>query len=243
MDTAILEDLGLTQAEIKVYLALLQLGSSSAGKILEKSSLQNSVVHRALNSLIEKGLISFILKGKKKIYQATNPEHFYEFIEDKKINFEKILPELKEKQKQAKEKEQAAVYKGKKGINEIYNLLLNSRGKEYNTFGGGKRVTYDVMGEDWWYSLHTKRIAKKIKSRQVFDETIRKFGKQLNKRPLSKVKFLSQEFEQLTETIICGNFVAIVMFTENPYGLLIEDKTVAESYRKYFEQLWKIAKR
>jgi len=37
MDVSILEDLGLTQAEIKVYLALLELGSSSAGRILEKS--------------------------------------------------------------------------------------------------------------------------------------------------------------------------------------------------------------
>ena len=62
MDTSILEDLGLTQAEIKVYIALLELGSSSAGQILEKSGLQNSVVHRALNSLIEKGLISYILE-------------------------------------------------------------------------------------------------------------------------------------------------------------------------------------
>jgi len=243
MDISVLEDLGLTQAEIKVYTALLQIGSSTAGLVLEKSGLQNSVVHRALNSLIEKGLINFILEGKRKVYQATNPEYFYEFIEDKKTKFSKILPELKEKQKLSKEKEQAAVYKGKKGINEIYNKLLNSGGKEYNTFGGGKRVTYDIMGEDWWYSLHTKRISKRIKARQIFDETIRTFGEELNKRPLSKVKFLSQEFEQLTETIICGNFVAIVMFTENAYGLLIEDKTAVEGYKKYFEQLWKIAKR
>ncbi len=243
MDTSIFEDLGLTHAEIKVYLALLQFGSSTAGPILEKSGLQNSVVHRALNSLIEKGLISFILEGKRKVYQATNPEYFYEFIEDKKANFERILPELKEKQEKAKEKERAMIYKGKKGINEIYIKLLNSGGREYNTFGGGKRVTYDIMGEDWWYSLHTKRIARKIKARQVFDETIRQFGEQLNKRPLSKVRFLSQEFEQLTETVICGDYVAIVMFTEKPYGLLIEDKAVVEGYKKYFEELWKIAKK
>ncbi len=86
----------------------------------------------------------------------------------------------------------------------------------------------------------TARIAKKIKSRQIFDETIREFGEELNKRPRSEVRFLSQEFEQLTETVICGDFVAIVMFTENPCGLLIEDKSVAEGYKKYFETLWKI---
>jgi len=242
MDIEILEDLGLTQAEIKTYTTLLELGASTAGPVLEISHLQNSVVHRALKSLIEKGLINYILEGKRKIYQATDPENFYDFIEDKKKRFEKILPELKQKQKQAKKEEQATIYKGKRGIIEIYNKLLNSKGKEYNTFGGGKRVTYDIMGEDWWHALHTKRISKKIKARQIFDKTIKKFGKELNKRPLSKVKFLSQDFEQLQETIIIGDYVAIIMFTENPYGLLIKDTTAAKSYRKNFELLWEKAK-
>ena len=45
MDTAILEDIGLTNAEIKVYLSLLELGTATAGPIIEKSCLQSSVVH------------------------------------------------------------------------------------------------------------------------------------------------------------------------------------------------------
>ena len=241
MDISIFEDLGLTNAEIKVYIALLELGSSTAGPILEKSRLQNSVVHRALNALIEKGLISFIIEGKKKVYQATDPETFYGFIEDKKKRFKQILPELKQKQSEAKEKKQATIYRGIRGIKEIYNKLLNSGGKEYNTYGGGKRVTYEIMTEPWWKNFHTKRIAKKVPARQVFDKTIKKFGQELNKKPLSQVRFLSQEFEQLTETIIMRDYVAIIIFTENPYGLLIQDKTVAEDYRKNFEILWEKA--
>ena len=54
MDTKILEDIGLSNAEIKVYLTLLELGTSTAGPILEKSGLQNSVVHMTLNKLIER---------------------------------------------------------------------------------------------------------------------------------------------------------------------------------------------
>lgn len=242
MDTSILENLGLTQAEIKTYITLLELGTSTAGKILEKSGLQNSVLHRALNSLIEKGLISFILEGKRKIYQATDPENFHTFIEDKKRRFDEILPELKNKQLFAKQTTSATVYRGKRGITELYNTLLNSGGKEYNTFGGGTRVTHDVMGETWWKNLHTKRIAKKIPCRQVFDETIRKFGNELNKRPFTSIKFLSREFEQLQETVIIGDHVGISIFTENLYGILIKDKAAAEGYRKQFEILWKIAK-
>lgn len=243
MELSILEDIGLSKSEIKVYVSLLELGTSSAGLILQKCGLQNSVTHRALNSLIEKGLISFIMEGKHKIYTATSPDFFYDFIEDKKQKFELILPELKKKQESAGMIGEATTYKGKRGVVEVYNRLLNSGGTEYLTFGGGKRVTYDVMGKDWWGLLHSKRIARKIPSRQVFDESIRHFGNELNKRPLSNVRFLSQEFEQLTETAICGDLVAMVVFTENPYGLLIRDKTVAVSYRKNFEILWEKAKK
>lgn len=241
MDTSILEDLGLTQAEIKTYVTLLELGSSSAGSILDKAGIQNSVMHRALNSLIEKGLISYILEGKRKVYKATNPENFYDFIDDKKKKFDHLLPELKQKQSFAKKTDTAEVFRGKKGINEMYMTMLNSGGKEYNTFGGGTRVTHDVMGKEWWWGLHTKRIAKRIKSRQVFDETIREWGEKHNKRPITKIRFLSREFEQLQETVIIGDHVGIAIFTENPYGVLIRDKEVADGYRKQFEVLWKIA--
>lgn len=242
MDTAILEDLGLTQAEIKVYVALLELGASSAGAILEKSGLQNSVVHRSLNTLIEKGLITYILEGKKKIYRATDPENFHDFIEDKKRRFDGILPQLKEKQKLARKVPFAELFKGKRGINQLYITLLNSGGKEYNTFGGGVLVK-EVMGEAWWQNLHARRAAKRIPCRQVFDETIRAFGNMLNRKSYTNIRFLPKAYAQLQETIIIGDFVGIAIFTENPYGILIKDRAVAEGYRKQFEILWKIAKR
>ena len=240
MDTTILEDLGLTNAEIKVYMALLELGNSTAGPIREKSNLQNSVVHRALQSLINKGLINYILESKRKIYQATDPENFFHFIDDKKKRFEIILPELKEKQKYAKEEEKATIYKGVRGIKEVYNIMINHNAKEYLTFGGGY-MCEKRMGTEWWESIHTKRIANKLSSRQIFDETVRKFGKNLIRRPLSKVKYINKDFAQFQETIIVGDLVAINVFTENPYSFLIKDQKVAEGYKKYFELLWKTA--
>jgi sugar-specific transcriptional regulator TrmB len=242
MDISILEDLGLTQAEIKVYLTLLELGTSSAGTILKKCKLQNSVMHRALNSLIEKSLINFILEGRRKIYQATDPEHFFNFIDDKKTRFQQILPELKKKQTFAKKKETATIYRGIRGIKEVYSIMINTEAKEYNTFGGGYPCV-NLMGESWWKNSHLRRVEKKLPSRQVFDETVKKQGDDYNKLPLTKVKFLSKEFFQAQETVIVGDKVAIAVFTDNPYAFLIEDKVVANGYRKHFEVLWKLAKK
>ena len=100
MDTSIFEELGLRNAEIKIYIALLELGTSTAGPIVKKTGLQNSVVHLTLPKLAEKGFISYTKKGGRKIYTATNPKNINKFIEDKKRKYNIILPELLAKQKQ-----------------------------------------------------------------------------------------------------------------------------------------------
>ncbi len=91
MNTQILEDIGLTNAEIKVYLALLELGTATAGPILVNSELQNSVVHMTLNKLIEKGFVTSVKEGKRNQYQATNPKNISTYINEKKERFEELL--------------------------------------------------------------------------------------------------------------------------------------------------------
>jgi sugar-specific transcriptional regulator TrmB len=245
MDVEVLEELGLTKSEIKTYITLLELGSSTAGLILEKSGLQNSVMHKALNSLIEKSIINYVLEGRRKIYSATEPEHFIQYIDDKKKRFEQLLPELKKKKNILRETEAATIYKGKRGITEVYYKLVNlpvKDVKEYLTFGGGEECAA-FMGMTWWLNMHAKRVANKLPSRQVFDESVRKIGGDIEKKPITRIRYLSREFASFQETVIVGDYVAINVFTENAYSFLIHDKKVAEGYRKYFELLWGIAKK
>jgi len=241
MDTEVLQELGLTNSEIKTYMTCLELGSSTAGFILEKSGLQNSVVHRALNSLIEKGLINYILEGRRKIYQATDPENFVTFIEQKKKRFMEILPKLKEKQNFLKEQEAATIYKGRRGIQEVYYKLISLNAKEYNTFGGGEECA-NFMGTHWWVNMHRKRVENKLPSRQVFDDSVRPAAKDIESQKLTSIRYLSKEFAQFQETVIVDDYVAINVFAENVYSFLIKDKKVAEGYKKYFELLWEMAK-
>ena len=68
MDTKILEEVGLTPNESKVYLSLIELGSSSATQIIQKTGLHRAVVYDLLERLIEKGLVGHAIKGRKKFF-------------------------------------------------------------------------------------------------------------------------------------------------------------------------------
>jgi HTH-type transcriptional regulator, sugar sensing transcriptional regulator len=236
MNTEILGDLGLTNAEIKVYLALLELGSSSAGPILEKSKLQNSVVHMTLHKLIDKGLITYIKQGKRNLYQATNPNHLLEFVDEKKRRIKEILPELLIKQKLAKEKPEIITFSNIRGIRELLDELLSAGGTEHLTFGSTKQSL--ILGEAWWVDYHKKRASKGIKAKLLFNESLG-YWKAETKYSKSEIRYTEEGFEPLTETIIRNNKIAIIIWTEKPIGVLINNELAAKSYKQFFNLIWK----
>ena len=238
MDTSILEDIGLTGAEIKVFLTLLELGSSNAGKVVEKSGLQNAVVHRAFHSLAEKGLISYVKVGRIKQYQSIEPKQLLNFLDEKKARLEKILPELETKSKKSKEKPQATVYQGIRGVKELINLMIDTTSKEYVAYGGPQKA-HDLLGDFFWENFHKRRIKKKIKAKLLFHHSLKWWATSLNKKfKLTIVKTTKRNFEELTETIICGHRVAIIVYLDKPFGFLIEEPTASSSYRKFFNLIW-----
>ncbi|HLC78383.1 MAG TPA: helix-turn-helix domain-containing protein [Candidatus Nanoarchaeia archaeon] len=238
MDTKILEDIGLSNAEIKVYLTLLELGTSTAGPILEKSGLQNSVVHMTLNKLIERGFVTFVKEGKRNHYQAANPKHIINFINEKKERFEEILPELLVKQQQAKEKPEIITFRGMNGIKELLMELLEAGGKEHHTFGSTAKSL--MLGDAWWVSYHKKRSEHRIKAKLLFNESLAYWKAEI-KYPKSEVKYTKAGFEPLTETIIRNDKIGIIVWTDKPLGVIIHQKEAAESYDQFFKLMWDTA--
>ncbi len=239
MDVSILEDIGLTNAEIKVYLALLELGTASAGPIIDKSNLQSSVVHMTLNKLTEKGFVSYVKEGKRNYYQAANPHHITEYLEEKKEKFEQLLPLLLRKQAQAKEKPEIITFKGIRGVKEMLYELLNAGGNEHLTFGSTKESL--ILGDEWWIRYHTKRAAKGIKAKLIFNESLKDW-KAENKYPLSQIRYTQEGFEPLTETIIRNDKVGIIIWTEKPMAVLFQQNPMAKSYEQFFQLIWQNAK-
>ena len=112
MDTEALAELGLSQGEVKVYISLLELGEVKVGAIIEKSAMASSAVHNALNILIEKGLISYIKRGKIKFYQAIKPKQLLDFIQLKKEKLQAIIHQLEARQSFKEENQDAEIFEG-----------------------------------------------------------------------------------------------------------------------------------
>ena len=119
-----LKEIGLTKSEIKVYVALLKIGAfSSKGKIVEESKIASSKIYEVLNKLIEKGLVSTIIKNNIKHFAACSPNRIKDFLARKKEkiieeeeNINKILPFLLESYKSLKQQTKAELFIGWNGL-------------------------------------------------------------------------------------------------------------------------------
>lgn len=247
----ILEKVGLTKNEAKVYLVLLDLDISSTKAIIEKTGLHRQLVYDALNRLIEKGLVSFVIKSNKKYFKAVDPKEFLDFfnkkqeeIKKKRKEFERILPELIKKRGEQIEKQETTVYLGNKGIKSLLNDMLNQK-QEILTIGAS-----EIKAEAFQYHLkfnlplfHKIREKKKIRYKIVLSEDLKQRAKMLNKFKHTEAKILSKEFTSNSSTNIYGNKVSIIMWSSQPFGILIKSKEIADAQKKHFELLWKLAKK
>ena len=237
MDTKALEDIGLTNAEIKVYLTLLEIGQTKVGPVIEKSDLQSSVVHNAIHKLQDKGLVNYIKKGKIKHYKATSPNNFMDFIEEKKKNFEKILPELLLKQKLAKERNEAEVYIGFKGI---MNLLLEvikdtKKGEEFYFFSSD----FEPMNEkiqDFFRKYDPKRKGKGLVVKGIVPLNLKPLFQDRIKKKVMQVKFTEQILPP--HMGIFQDKIFLFMWGEKPVGYLIYSKQLADRYKQFFNAMW-----
>ncbi|MDP2925457.1 MAG: helix-turn-helix domain-containing protein [Nanoarchaeota archaeon] len=239
MDTSVLENIGLSRIEIKVFIAVLELGESKAGKIIEKSGLQSSSVYDAINKLISKGLLSYIKKSQVKYYKAPDPEVILDYIELKKGEYIKILPELKARQKKT-ENEGVEFFKSFKGIKTIMSELIKDakKGDIYRTFSVENPEDYKLARENVF--RYTKQLfrEKKIIVKGIFHKQNRYSP---TKSSITQKRYIS--FPLPPNTMVLNDKVAIISWKEEPTGILIKSKDIADKYISFFDAMWKIAKK
>ena len=131
MDKKPLLDLGLSNAEIEIYLSSIKLGLSGAGKLIKDTGLQSSTVYHSLDSLISRGVISFeIIKEKKAV------------IEKQEKNLQTLIPQLSVlAQIQKMPSQQVLVFEG-------WNGVLNAFKEAYRQITPGEKIcAYTITKE------------------------------------------------------------------------------------------------
>jgi len=240
MDKAVLIDLGLTNNEVEVYLSLLRQGSATANEVAKKCGLHRQAVYDALERLLEKDFASFFSKNNVRHFKALHPSKIADFLDEKKQNLELLMPELLKIAQEEKESVKVEVFKGKSALRTFFREHIKEvkerkespliYGVEERKFHHADRIAIEK------YLNGLRRLGVKEKVLVKEEEKYFVEGKQTIYRKLPEKFFSSMPVS------VCGSKLFIHIWGEPIYLIIIESEKLAESYKKQFNALWKMAK-
>lgn len=248
MDLQNLIDFGMTKTEAIIYLELVKLGQTQIGQIIKHTGLHRGTVYNSINSLIKKGFVSFIDKNGARYYTGSGEKVFENLIEEKKSKLEenkKQLDNLFEDISRIKqdENQEVQVFYGVESFKTIF-LEIYDECKKNNSeyfFQGRGGEMQDATGEGFY--KHTQQLKKKmnIKCRVILDTENIKHS--YHKHVTGNLRYLSTKVLSPVNYWIYGDTVLLVIFQSTPLTTIkIKSKYLTDSFKNYFEYLWKIAK-
>ncbi len=191
MDISIFEDIGLTKREINVYLALLEIGSTTITEIINKTGIPSSKIYEILKKLQNKGLVSYVKIKNKRHYQAADPKSILTFLDEKRTRIKETIPQLLAKQKLAKKKQSVEMFEGKKAIfNQLRNLIQDAKPKElYLAFTHAEEHKEKTI-RLFYKNFIKRRLEKKLDIKLLANKKTKKlFQKLYSKQEFKKTKF------------------------------------------------------
>jgi len=235
-----LEDLGLNSSEIKVYVTLLELNESKTGRICSFTGIASSRIYSVLEGLIDKGLVSYKVENKVKVYMPSPPDILENILIEKQKNILKTVKVLKEKITPSS-KFKYKLFNNLRGIKSMFYEINNIMDKDMvlNVYSSKKGSFERLIG--LFDEHHKKRIEKKVLENVLLSSDKKELGlKRKNKYTNVKYNVLDNTAEWGT----VGDRLLYIFYLKEdiPKGILIEDPVIAKTFKEVFEKIWKISK-
>ncbi len=241
-----LKNIGLSDNEAKVYLAMLELGPASVIDIARKAEINRPTAYVQIESLKKRGLVSTQTKGKKQIYIAESPEHLESVLDNQlhqiaaqKEILSQTLPNLASLYQSAGHRPTVRFFEGKEGLMQMQNIFFKSGYKEVLSVTNLDDVL--AIFPNHLKTHSPRRIKQEISSRIIYSSSQ---GQVLPSDPgnLRESRFIPTARMPFSGDVnILGNMVAITALKGQISGVIIEHQAIADSFRGFFNFLWEFS--
>jgi len=237
--SAILEKIGLTKHESAIYLALLEMGTSTISQISKKTSIHRPLIYKALPSLLEKKLVTQTKKAKGVVYGAEPPNRLETLFDDLKIDFFEILPDLEDAYASSEKKPKIRFLEGKDGTKRVFDDIARSlkKGETFYRYSSDKD---GIEKKDKYVprSYRQMRDEKKLERQVITNEQTAKNKKAKLDRFVKVMPDDFGTFEYNVTEVIYGDKVAFIDYNSDT-AMIIESKRIADFLKHVFKELYR----
>lgn len=235
----VLEQLGLSSHEAKVYMTALKSGSILVADITAEVGIPRSTVVETINNLHKRGLMHYYIQRGRKHWHAENPDKLLIALEEKRAALNAVMPNLKAMRALAGGRAIVRLFAGEGEVKQIMDDIIDTK---HNILG---LVSWDdwieLFGNEYTQEFIDRRKNHNLRIRLITPNTeSARAMKKSDSDSLRQTRFLSTDIDlRYVSNFIYGGKNAIISLNKRrPTGLIIEDPNAAHAAEIYFESLW-----
>ena len=241
-----LQELGLSEKEAAVYLALLPRRDTGTSNLIRATSLHGQFVYAALAKLEDLGLAKHVIQGGRKKFSANAPTRLMSLIEEKRLAAQSVAKELQSRFAGVHEQD-FEVYQGDAAFmaHQLKILEAAPDGSRFDVIASEtERYSKTFKETGLWDEYQRIWIEKKIQVRYVGTEAQRE---SLQKREQNERNFAYHILPGLSlgkiSIEVRPNNVTFAVYGDTLLDFTLSGKEVADGYRQFFNAVWALAKK
>lgn len=240
----VLQNLGMSPNEAKIYEALVTFGGSGTSTIALRSKVHRRNAYDTLNRLVEKGLVYEVFSEGETVYEAVEPGKLVELLREKERILNLALPHLHSVYSDHRVTQRAYIYKGLEGMKNYLREALKV-GEDMYSFAA-KGGWFDPRIEPFVTWFLTEAEKKNMQYSHMFDYEVEEHLKRVPQTVGRPYKFLPKEFSTTSTIDIFGDYV--VTFSGLNLAKLDDDLTIfvmvspnlADGFRAWWKMVWSL---
>ncbi len=235
----VLENLGLSLLEARVYLSLLTHGRMTVSLVSQDTGVYRPTIYRILPTLIENGLVSSVIVKKRKFYVAEDPHRLSRLITNKKSDLESILPDLSRIFGGVQAKPVVSFYEGKKAIQHIYEIMTE-RLKKGEAFYRYESPRDHKILKNYYPDLYRRRTGGSNSEIEKYVITNEVTEKDRLKRLTRHTRYIPETIDTFDYNISQIIYKDTVMFVDydTETATVIQNKRFADFHYRLFQILF-----
>jgi len=248
----ILKNIGLSETTSRIYLRLLELGTTSARQLAENLNIPRPSVYDNLKILIRLGLVTELEQDNKKLFQVDDINNLSRLVKDKIENLQQqekkikqIMPTLSRQLDYLEPK--IKFYSGAEGIRRALNDLFWYENIETLCIWPISEMI-EVLGADYLLENNRKRIKRKISIRAVWpQDKVVKFKQfpflGVSKEFFREIRLASKDMTWNMGYWLYADKVAFISSRKESFGFTVHSRDFTELMKSQFELVWPLCQK
>lgn len=230
-------ELGLSEQEADVYLALLKMGGSVASSVAKEANMQRTAVYPILKVLANKNYVLVYFRKTKRYYYAQKPQKLASIFEKKLEGFENIIPFLESAEKKKETIFGLRFIETKKELHQFYfSILEEYKNKGYYMIGNSN--AWEASDTEFLWRYRLARIKAKIKTKALLTQSSKSSNQPDSKKYLREFKYLPEKYDFNCTIGIFNDKVSVVSPNLNSQAIIIDIPEMVGIFKSMFEIIW-----